>query len=391
MPQSQTKQKDFPYQDLSLRTRPGERWLPIRDFEGYYEISSHGRIKSLAREAPNRWGKSRQVPERILRLKLVTRQNKTVGMPLYALLATLYRDGGKYAISVGRLLYDTFVERIDLEDKSIFIGYKDKDGRNTKLSNLYKTNVGELKRTSYEMGRSRSDFSALSKSITQFNSKGEPIARYSSMYEAGRLTGIESSQIAAAVQGRDAICHGYFWREGHSKKALSLDQIKPELRHGKHVNRVLMERLGMKRLPRGGVPAFLNLSLEAMEGERWKPVPGYEGLYEVSNKGRVKSLRRMATGKRSTWVAEKIKMPTIDFLQDESGEERPGSTLVGLYKDRHQKVHSIARLVYYCFVRKFDLADTRWRVYYKDGNTLNLDAGNLMLRHCEWSATRRGS
>lgn len=26
--------------------------------------------------------------------------------------------------------------------------------------------------------------------------------------------------------------------------------------------------------------------------EIWKPVKGYEGLYEVSNKGRVKSLKR---------------------------------------------------------------------------------------------------
>ena len=28
------------------------------------------------------------------------------------------------------------------------------------------------------------------------------------------------------------------------------------------------------------------------EGETWKPVPGYEGLYEVSDQGRVRGLRR---------------------------------------------------------------------------------------------------
>lgn len=31
--------------------------------------------------------------------------------------------------------------------------------------------------------------------------------------------------------------------------------------------------------------------------EVWKPVPGYEGLYEVSNQGRVRSFRRGANGK----------------------------------------------------------------------------------------------
>ena len=35
-----------------------------------------------------------------------------------------------------------------------------------------------------------------------------------------------------------------------------------------------------------------NLSLEDMEGEVWKDVVGYEGLYKVSNLGRVKSLDR---------------------------------------------------------------------------------------------------
>lgn len=29
-----------------------------------------------------------------------------------------------------------------------------------------------------------------------------------------------------------------------------------------------------------------------MQEEIWKPIPGYEGLYEVSNKGRVKRLER---------------------------------------------------------------------------------------------------
>lgn len=37
---------------------------------------------------------------------------------------------------------------------------------------------------------------------------------------------------------------------------------------------------------------YENLSLEDMEGEVWKDVVGYEGLYQVSNLGRVKSLER---------------------------------------------------------------------------------------------------
>ena len=34
-----------------------------------------------------------------------------------------------------------------------------------------------------------------------------------------------------------------------------------------------------------------------MEEEVWKPIKGYEGLYEISNLGRVKSLHYRSTGK----------------------------------------------------------------------------------------------
>lgn len=39
----------------------------------------------------------------------------------------------------------------------------------------------------------------------------------------------------------------------------------------------------------------LALSFDAPEPERWLPVVGYEGFYEVSDLGRVRSLRRMTT------------------------------------------------------------------------------------------------
>lgn len=42
-----------------------------------------------------------------------------------------------------------------------------------------------------------------------------------------------------------------------------------------------------KRLP------YLNKSLTSLKGERWKDVPDFEGIYKVSNFGRVKSLDRI--------------------------------------------------------------------------------------------------
>jgi len=37
------------------------------------------------------------------------------------------------------------------------------------------------------------------------------------------------------------------------------------------------------------IPAWQNLSLENLEGEIWKPIEGYNGIYEISSVGRIKS------------------------------------------------------------------------------------------------------
>lgn len=37
-------------------------------------------------------------------------------------------------------------------------------------------------------------------------------------------------------------------------------------------------------------------NIQDLEGEIWKPIGGYEGFYEVSNKGRIKSLGRKGSG-----------------------------------------------------------------------------------------------
>ena len=44
---------------------------------------------------------------------------------------------------------------------------------------------------------------------------------------------------------------------------------------------------------------YKNLSLENLEGEVWKDIPNYEGLYQVSNLGRVKMMSRVVMANKS--------------------------------------------------------------------------------------------
>lgn len=72
--------------------------------------------------------------------------------------------------------------------------------------------------------------------------------------------------------------------------------------------------------------------------EIWKDILGFEGLYQVSNLGRVKSLERIdARGHR---VKEKILKPTINHK---------GYYKASLYKNSKVKKYSVHRLVYEAF------------------------------------------
>jgi hypothetical protein len=76
--------------------------------------------------------------------------------------------------------------------------------------------------------------------------------------------------------------------------------------------------------------------------ETWKPVVGYEGLYEVSNAGRVRSIpRRVNFGPSSRLSPQTILRPrTIPS----------GHQTVSIYKDRKRKTAKVHRLVLEAFV-----------------------------------------
>ena len=71
--------------------------------------------------------------------------------------------------------------------------------------------------------------------------------------------------------------------------------------------------------------------------ERWVPLPGYEGLYELSNKGRVKSLsREIDHGKGGDFrrqIAEKILKPSMNKGYEVVYLCRPGE------RNRHNKLY----------------------------------------------------
>ena len=76
-----------------------------------------------------------------------------------------------------------------------------------------------------------------------------------------------------------------------------------------------------------------NVIEHTLKQEEWKPIPGYEGLYEVSNYGRVRSFKWSSNGK--------ILSP---------GKDGSGYLFVTLCKDGKTKLRKMHRLVAEAFI-----------------------------------------
>lgn len=76
--------------------------------------------------------------------------------------------------------------------------------------------------------------------------------------------------------------------------------------------------------------------------EIWKDIKDYEGLYQVSNLGRIKSLGRyMKNHSKKQWIEEKILTPQLN---------QGGYMVVGLCKNGKRKVHRIHRIIAEAFI-----------------------------------------
>ena len=81
-----------------------------------------------------------------------------------------------------------------------------------------------------------------------------------------------------------------------------------------------------------------------MDKEIWKDIPHYEGLYMISNKGRVCSLPRLKKANRtgSFTTSKRILKPIL--------QKRVGYFSVTLYKEHKAKIYLIHRLVAMAFL-----------------------------------------
>lgn len=76
--------------------------------------------------------------------------------------------------------------------------------------------------------------------------------------------------------------------------------------------------------------------------EIWKDIKGFEGIYQASNFGRIKSLERVRKGKNGSLVSVKEKILKPQMINS-------GYYLIGLWKQSIKKRYMVHRLVWIAF------------------------------------------
>ncbi|WP_344830701.1 NUMOD4 domain-containing protein [Chryseobacterium ginsenosidimutans] len=120
------------------------------------------------------------------------------------------------------------------------------------------------------------------------------------------------------------------------------------------------------------------LSLKDLPCEEWKLIEGFEN-YAISNYGRIKSLERWVTNPKGgeQKILDRIMKPQAFRYFNKHLKAHFYNVRCNLCVEGKTYGRSVARLVYYHFVEKFDMEDLSFRISFKDENRFNVHFSNL--------------
>jgi NUMOD4 motif len=216
---------DYSYLNIDQKNIPKEIWKPIPEFEGYYEVSNMGRVRSLDRVVDHPRLYKQFVKGRILKQSVSYNKNKVSKIPMVDLRVSLAMEGNQYYFNTRRLVYSAFVRRINYADDSVIIAHKDCDGFNCRLSNLISIDISQKQKRVFQRERiinylkvaDRSKWTkpyggaSRRKPIAQLKN-GFQIAKYTSITEASKKTGYGEKEIIGVAKGRYKKWDGYTWQ-----------------------------------------------------------------------------------------------------------------------------------------------------------------------------------
>jgi hypothetical protein len=214
----------LPFKSKSLANLPGEQWKDIPGFEGYYQASSLGRIKSLDRTIPHPRLYQQFVKGQILSQSVALNRNIKTGKPMIDLRVTLAVENVIFYFNTRRLIYKTFIDpKLDYKKDGLYVINLDNDGYNNRPENLGLVTKSEKQLRAVRRDRilpflktaDRTNWKknySTSKPIEQYDREGNLIKRYPSIKEASRQLNLSDKAIIQVAKGIYKQWNGFVWK-----------------------------------------------------------------------------------------------------------------------------------------------------------------------------------
>ena len=175
-----------------------EIWKPIKGYEGIYEVSDLGRVRSLPRPKTSRNASGEFTFTTKPKILKAFEQNGGYQRISFG------RGKNKVAIFVHRLVAQAFIPN---PDNLPHVNHKDENPKNNRADNLEWCNAEYNNSYGNHIERCKRH-----RAVVQMTKDGQEIATFDSIVEAEEKTGCRATSIQACCIGRYKSSCGYRWR-----------------------------------------------------------------------------------------------------------------------------------------------------------------------------------
>lgn len=174
-----------------------EIWKPIKGYEGFYEISTFGNVRSVERIVTNKLGVKKLIPSSNMKSRPSNRGYLRVG---------LHRDGKSREYSIHRLVAETFI----CNPKGLpCVNHKDENILNNRLDNLewctqkYNANYGNARE---KLSKSK----RIQRPILQLDLQGNILREFATLFDVKEF-GFSPNCVSACCKNKALSHKDFLW------------------------------------------------------------------------------------------------------------------------------------------------------------------------------------
>ena len=175
-------------------------WKDVKGYEGYYEVSNTGHVRSVDRYVNCKNGMAKR------KGKMLRETERSKGY----LCVRLSRNNEGRVVEIQRIVAIAFLPN---PDDLPCVNHKDENKKNNSVENLewctyfYNNNYGNRKAKC----REKRINGKMSKKIFQYSREGELLNEFPSLAEVHRLYGFDASKISLCARNKRKSAYGYIW------------------------------------------------------------------------------------------------------------------------------------------------------------------------------------